>query len=126
VGPASEAVYAPFYISSAGYGMYVEGATPGTYDIGKTKHDELRLSWLVSDGELTLVFIKGGYLEVLDRYTKLTGRPILPPKWTFLPWKWRGECGRDKFDELDGLEINAEVAEDIKMYDELGFPRAFT
>lgn len=118
----SEAVYSPFYISSAGYGMYVEGTNPGTYDIGKTDKDRLNLSWYAGDGGFSCVFIKGGYLEVLDKYTAMTGRPILPPKWAFLPWKWRGQCKRE-FAELDGITMNAEVVEDITMYEKLDFPK---
>jgi alpha-glucosidase (family GH31 glycosyl hydrolase) len=127
----SEALYSPFYISSEGYGMYVEGTNPGTYDIGKTYKDELRLSWYTGQGgssgtsetsAFSCVFLKGSYLEVLGEYAEATGRPVLPPIWSFLPWKWRDECAPGKFAELDGVMMNAEVAEDISYYEELGFP----
>jgi alpha-glucosidase (family GH31 glycosyl hydrolase) len=119
----SEAVYAPFYISSAGYGMYVEGTWPGWYDIGKSDKDRLKLEWETGPEGFSCVFIQGSYTEVLDRYTRMTGRPILPPRWSFMPWKWRDEHAAQKFDTLDGVTINAEVAEDIKMYEQLGFPK---
>ncbi len=114
--------YAPFYISSRGYGMYVEGTNPGEYDIGKTEPDVMRLTFYVEDEGLSCVFIKGSYLEILDRYTELTGRPVLPPRWVFRPWKWRGECKTDEFAQVDGLTINAEVADDILNYQKLDFP----
>src|SRR3990172_11059514 len=36
------ALYAPFYHSSNGYGLYVAGATPGEFDVGATDPDVLR------------------------------------------------------------------------------------
>lgn len=120
----SEAVYAPFYISSSGYGMVVEGTWPGMYDIGKSDLDVLRVGWETGPEGFSCVFLKGpSYTEVLDRYTEMTGRPILPPKWAFMPWKWRDEHSAGVFDDLDGVRVNAELAEDIKMYDKLGFPK---
>jgi alpha-glucosidase (family GH31 glycosyl hydrolase) len=119
----SEAVYAPFYVSSRGYGMWIEGSHPGTYDIGKTEPDVLRTNWSVGPEGLSAVFIEGpGYAEILERYTALTGRPILPPKWVFLPWKWRDEVASGRHADVDGTRINAEVADDITHYEQLGFP----
>ncbi len=119
----SEAVYAPFYVSSRGYGMLIEGTHPGSYDIGKTEPDVLRTNWSVGEEGFSAVFLEGpGYAEILDRYTAMTGRPILPPAWAFLPWKWRDEHAAGKFAQLDGVTLNAEVVEDISMYEKLGFP----
>ncbi len=119
----SEAVYAPFYVSSAGYGLLVEGTWPGIFDIGKSDKEKLQLRWETDTGGLSAVFIDGPtYTEVLDRYTATTGRPILPPKWSFLPWKWRDEHRAGIFAELDGLRVNADVAEDISQYDKLDLP----
>lgn len=115
--------YSPFFISSRGYGMLVEGTRPGVYDLGKTFKDRITLQWDIGNKPFSAVFFFGpGYLEILDRYTAMTGRPFLPPRWVFLPWKWRGECAPDKFADLDGIPVNAELAEDVLMYEKLGFP----
>ncbi|HUT54973.1 MAG TPA: TIM-barrel domain-containing protein [bacterium] len=114
--------YAPFYISSRGYGMYVEGTDPGIYDIGKTDPDSLRLAWYNPDG-FSCVFIFGpSYEQVLDRYTAMAGRPFLPPRWAFLPLKWRDEVMPLKFAKLDGVTMNAEVVDDVVNYEKLGLP----
>jgi alpha-glucosidase (family GH31 glycosyl hydrolase) len=119
----SEAVYAPFYVSSRGYGMLIEGTHPGSYDIGQTEPDVLRTNWSVGKEGFSAVFIEGpGYAEILDRYTAMTGRPILPPEWVFLPWKWRDEHAAEEFAQLDGVTLNAEVVEDITQYEKLGLP----
>ena len=115
--------YAPFYLSSRGYGLLVEGTRPGIYDLGKTDPNRLTLSWDIGDKPLSVVFFSGpSYLEILDRYTAMTGRPVLPPKWAFRPWKWRDECRPLRFADLDGVTVNAEVADDIRNYQQLGFP----
>lgn len=115
--------YVPFYISSTGYGMLVEGTRPGIYDLGKSDPNLLRLGWDLGPEGFSCVFFEGpGYLEIMDRYTKLAGRPILPPRWAFFPWKWRDQVKIGRFADLDGLRINAEVAEDILNYEKLGFP----
>jgi alpha-glucosidase (family GH31 glycosyl hydrolase) len=115
--------YAPFYISSRGYGMFVEGTWPGIYDIGKTDPDVLRTGWLTGDEGFSCVFIFGdSYTEILNHYTEMTGRPVLPPKWVFLPLKWRDKVGKNKFAELDGVTMNAEVVDDILGYEKHGFP----
>jgi len=119
---ATISAYSTLYMSSAGYGMFIEGANPGVYDIGKSDPDTIKIDWHVKNRPLSAVFISGSYAEILDRYTEMTGRPVLPPRWAFLPWKWRDECEPGVFDALDGVTINAEVAEDIKMYQELGYP----
>lgn len=117
------AAYVPFYVSSRGYGLLVEGTRPGWFDIGKADPDTLRIGWDRGGEELSIVVFHGpSYYEVLDRYTEHAGRPFLPPRWVFLPWKWRGECKSGKFAEVGGLTINAEVADDILMYEKLGLP----
>ncbi len=118
----SFAVYAPFYISSRGYGMFIEGTQPGIYDIGKTDPDIIRLGWEVGSEGFSCVFIEGTYLEILDRYTSMTGRPVMPPKWVFSPWKWRDACVSREFATLDNIEMNADVVDDITNYERLGFP----
>lgn len=123
VSPTFE-VYSPFYLSSRGYGMLVEGTWPGVYDIGKTKTDELRVDWEPDpDREFSAVFFYGPSLPaVLERYTAYSGRPLLPPKWVFEHWRYRDEYQKGKFIELDGITMNADVVEDVTMYEKLGIP----
>ncbi len=116
--------YVPFYISSRGYGMLVEGTWPGIYDIGKTSPDVLKLKFYSGEEGFSCVFFFGeSYTDILDRYTEFTGRPFLPPRWVFLPLKWRDQVGKYKFEDLDGVTMNAEVVDDITMFEELDFPK---
>jgi alpha-glucosidase (family GH31 glycosyl hydrolase) len=120
----SEAVYAPFFVSSRGYAVLIEGTSPGRLDIGASEPDALRAKWHVGKGGFSAVFFEGpSYVELLDRYTAHTGRPILPPRWVFSPWKWRDEHRAGRTAVVDGIEINADVAEDILEYERHGIPK---
>ncbi|MEU5051043.1 TIM-barrel domain-containing protein [Streptomyces sp. NPDC021096] len=64
----------PFYLSSAGYGVYRNTYAPGTYaftDPVTTSEQERRFD--------AYYFAGRSAKEVIGRYTKLTGRPFLPP-----------------------------------------------
>jgi len=120
------AVYAPFYQSSRGYGLSVAGTMPGIYDLAAS--DPQVVSFVFETGtrpenqQLAFHFFYGpDFPTILDEYTRLTGRPLVPPRWAFLHWRWRGELPFAAA-ELDGVSINAAVAEDIEMYEQLGIP----
>ena len=117
-------LYSPFYISSRGYGMFVDGSFPGEYDIGVSEPDQLKISWETDPKKgFTCYFIFGkDFDQILERYHKIIGKPFLPPKWVFLPWRWRDEHAIGLPGTLDGIRVNAQVAEDINMFDKLGIP----
>lgn len=72
----------PFLCSSNGYALLVDNIHRGRFDIGAT--DSLRFSYTAGGGELTWYVIQGATLpEQLERYTWLTGRQPLPPRWAF-------------------------------------------
>ncbi len=121
------ALYSPFYQTSAGYGLYVAGTTPGAFDVGAADPGVLRFRFETGttpeSRELRYHLFAGpSHAAILDEYTALTGRPFLPPEWAFKHWRWRDELPRDERASLDGVEVNAEVAEDVLKYEELGIP----
>jgi alpha-glucosidase len=63
----------PFYLSSAGYGVFRHTFAPGHYvfhDTVRTTHQERRF-----DG----YYFVGDPKQIIGRYTELTGRPLMPP-----------------------------------------------
>lgn len=75
----------PFYVSSKGYGVFVNN--PGNVSFEVASDTVSKVSFTVP-GESLEYFIIGGedLKEVLSNYTLLTGRPALPPAYTFGLW----------------------------------------
>ncbi len=120
-------LYAPFYQSSRGYGLNVAGTMAGLFDIAKTDPNVInfRFETGTTAASHTLVFhlfFGPDHATILDEYTALTGRPFVPPEWAFLHWRWRDELAIGPPASLDGVPINAQVVEDVTMYEQLGIP----
>lgn len=86
-GTSSEQSYKniPFYLSNKGYGVFVNHPERVSYEIASENVSRGQFS---VEGESLEYFIIGGGSPkaVLDNYTKLTGKPALPPAWTFGLW----------------------------------------
>jgi alpha-glucosidase (family GH31 glycosyl hydrolase) len=120
-------LYVPFYQSSRGYGLSVAGTMPGRYDIASSNPEvvsfEFETGTRPQNRRLKLhVFLGPDHTTILDEYTALTGRPFVPPDWAFLNWRWRDELEIRPPADLDGVPINAHVAEDVLMFEELDIP----
>jgi alpha-D-xyloside xylohydrolase len=120
-------LYAPFYQSSRGYGLAVAGTTFGLFDVATT--DRRVVSFRFEAGTtpesqrlVFHLFAGPDHPTILDEYTNLTGRPIVPPDWAFLHWRWRDVLETAPPALLDGTAVNAQVADDVLMYEQLGFP----
>ena len=62
------------------------------------------------------------HTTILDEYTNLTGRPFVPPDWAFLNWRWRGELDPGVGELVDGVLVNADLADDINNFDTHAIP----
>jgi alpha-D-xyloside xylohydrolase len=86
-GTASEQAYKniPFYLSSRGYGVLVN--TPGrvSFEIGSEVVSAAQFS-VAGEGIDYYVIAGEDPKEVIRAYTALTGRPALPPAWSFGLW----------------------------------------
>jgi alpha-D-xyloside xylohydrolase len=77
----------PFFLSSRGYGMFLHTSSPITCDFGNYFSGVNSL--MLGDDELDLFVFLGSPREILDEYTKLTGKSPLPPLWSFGLWMSR-------------------------------------
>jgi alpha-D-xyloside xylohydrolase len=77
----------PFFISSRGYGMFVNTSAPLTFDLGAS-YNEANVMYL-GDDHLDLFVFFGTPKEILSEYTALTGRSPMPPPWSFGLWMGR-------------------------------------
>ena len=86
-GTASELAYknVPFYLTNRGYGVFVEDAADVSFEVASEKVERVQFS--VPGEVLTYDVICGGTpKETLKLYTALTGKPALPPAWSFGLW----------------------------------------
>jgi alpha-glucosidase (family GH31 glycosyl hydrolase) len=70
----------PFLATSSGYALYFESPIPATVDLGEDS--PTAYYYEVNEGELSYFFMAGPTVaKQIERYTWLTGRQPLPPKW---------------------------------------------
>lgn len=86
-GTASEITYKniPFYLSNKGYGVLLDEEGDASYEIASEKVERVQFS---VEGERLAYYIVNGHTPkgTVALYTKLTGRPALPPAWSFGLW----------------------------------------
>lgn len=86
-GTASEISYKniPFYITNKGYGVFVNSTDKVSYEVCSEAISRTQFS---VPGEHAQFMVIGGDepKDVLVHYTDLTGKPALPPSWTFGLW----------------------------------------
>ncbi|MBR6485434.1 MAG: alpha-xylosidase, partial [Lachnospiraceae bacterium] len=86
-GTASQVTYkcVPFYMSNKGYGIFVDHTDNVSFEVGSEKVECVGFS--VPGEELRYYFIYGPKpSDVMKGYTSLTGKPALPPAWSFGLW----------------------------------------
>jgi alpha-D-xyloside xylohydrolase len=86
-GTNSEQAYknVPFYLTNRGYGVFVNHPGAVSFEVASERTSRVQFS---APGEWLEYFVIYGPTpkEVLQKYTALTGRPALPPKWSFGLW----------------------------------------
>src|SRR3954466_11785054 len=86
-GTASEQAYKslPFFVTHAGYGVFVDSPARVSFEVASEVVSAVQLS--VGGERLDYLVIYGPTpAEIVRKYTALTGRPALPPRWSFGLW----------------------------------------
>jgi alpha-D-xyloside xylohydrolase len=86
-GTSSEQAYknVPFYLTNRGYGVFVNHPGLVSFEVGSEAVSRAQFS--VAGQTLEYLVIYGPTpAEILRKYTGLTGRPALPPPWSFGLW----------------------------------------
>jgi alpha-glucosidase len=77
--PAPSRMVLPVLVSHRGYGLFIDNPWVAEWDLGT---DGESFGYTAQGGQMIYYFIAGPAMtEVLDRYTALTGRPAMAPKW---------------------------------------------
>lgn len=107
-GPETPDMYKPipFFMSNKGYGMFLHTAAPFTADVGQSYIGANK--FYMMDEMMDLFVFFGEPKDVLSAYTAISGRPEMPPTWSFGTWISRITY----FTEDEGRE----VAENLKKY----------
>lgn len=86
-GTSTEQAYKniPFYVTSKGYGVFVNQEENVSFEVGSEKVSKVQFS---VKGESLEYFVIAGPTpkDVISRYTDLTGKPAIPPSWSFGLW----------------------------------------
>ena len=100
-GATNERAYknVPFFVSSRGYGVFLNTTFKTTWDVGSGATSSISTQIETEDDRLDLFFIWGPRIaDILTRYTALTGRPPVPPRWSF--GFWQSKCTYSSWDEV--------------------------
>ena len=77
----------PFFMSTRGYGVFVNESKPITFWIGS--RETCKNIFAVENDLIDYFFFKGNFKQILYNYTELTGKSPVPPKWSFGTWMSR-------------------------------------
>lgn len=117
-------VYAPFFISSRGYGLMVRGTWPGAFDFCSGGSDSVKVEFEGPALEVK-VYTSKTPAEVVQAHALEAGPPIVPPKWVFTPWRWRDEHSNGS-EYFDGTPVigpyNAQIMEDVMLMKHFDIP----
>jgi alpha-D-xyloside xylohydrolase len=117
-------LYAPFYLSSRGYALFVKGTWPGHYDF--CAEDPKRVQIAFAEPSLDMkIYTATDPAALVRAHTLDAGPAILPPKWIYSPWRWRDEHTQ-RSTYYDGTAVtgpfNSEFMEDVLMMKAYGIP----
>lgn len=109
----------PFYVTNRNVGVFVNDTGPVSYEICSEQVSKVQFS--VPGEKIDFMVIGGENIKnVLRGYTALTGRPALPPAWSF--GLWLTTSSTEKYDEktvydlIDGMQAR-EIPLHVFLYD---------
>lgn len=103
--------------AAGGYGMFFDNSWRSAFDMGQASDDYYE--WRAEGGDIVYYFFYGPSLKrLIERYTRLTGRPSLPPLWSlgFI----QSRCSYQNWDEFDDVIATMRVKQyplDVMVFD---------
>ena len=90
----------PFFMSTRGYGIFINSSYEILYQMGS--HSHVAYSFQIDSDLMDYYFIYGpSFKKILKRYTELTGRAPVPPKWSF--GLWMSKCSYKNRKEVESV-----------------------
>lgn len=117
-------LYNPFYLSSNGYGLFIEGTWPGHYDMAKSNPEKVSVSF-EGPSFSGIIYTSDQPANIVKAHSLHVGPTIVPPAWAFTHWRWRDNHD-NKTSYYDGTPVNAPynsmLVEDLLMMDAYDIP----
>jgi len=117
-------VYAPFYISSHNYAVFVKGNWPGFFDFCAADPGHVKIEFEGPSFQMK-IYTAANPAALVTAHALDAGPPFLPPKWMYLPWRWRDEHTQ-RTTYYDGTPVtgpfNSEFMEDMLLMKAYGIP----
>ena len=117
-------VYAPFYISSHNYAIFVKGNWPGFFDFCASDPGHVKIEFEGPSFQMK-IYTGPNPAALVTAHALDAGPPFLPPKWMYLPWRWRDEHTQ-RASYYDGTQVtgpfNSEFMEDVLLMKAYGIP----
>jgi alpha-D-xyloside xylohydrolase len=117
-------VYAPFFLSSRGYALFVQGNWPGHFDFCADNPERVKIEFEGPSFALK-IYTAPDPASLVQAHALDAGPPILPPKWIYSPWRWRDEH-TERSTYYDGTPVtgpfNSEFMEDVLLMKAFGIP----
>ena len=117
-------VYAPFYISSRGYAVFVKGNWPGRFDFCASVSNRVKIEFEGPSFEAK-IYTADNPAALVRAHALDAGPPFLPPKWMYGTWRWRDE-NTQRTNYYDGTPVtgpfNSEFMEDVLLMKAYGIP----
>lgn len=117
-------IYAPFYLSSRGYAVFVHGSWPGHFDFAAADPRAVKIEFEGPSLKMQ-IYTAADPATLVRQHALDAGPPFMPPKWMFTPWRWRDEHTQ-RANYYDGTPVsgpfNSEIMEDVLMMKAFGIP----
>ena len=86
-GTPDECAYIPYYVTTSNYAYFLDYGGRVNVDAGKTVPGTITLEAPASS--ISILLTSGSNIsETVSNYLKVTGLPMMPPRWSFKPWWW--------------------------------------
>jgi alpha-D-xyloside xylohydrolase len=117
-------IYAPYYLSSRGYATFVKGNWPGYFEFAVSDPRRVKIEFEGPSLELK-IYTSTTPAELVRAHAIDAGPPFMPPRWIYMPWRWRDEH-TERANYYDGTPVtgpfNSEIMEDVLMMKAFGIP----
>jgi alpha-glucosidase (family GH31 glycosyl hydrolase) len=117
-------VYAPFYLSSRGYAVFVKGYWPGRFDFCASDPKRVKIEFEGPSFEAKF-YTADNPAALVRAHALDAGPPFLPPKWMYGTWRWRDD-NTQRTNYYDGTPVtgpfNSEFMEDVLLMKAYGIP----